>query len=310
MPAAKASESRRTEGSRRPAKRAKRATPGAARAAGRAADAAAEHPLTGHLMRFGYIVRGLIYLLPGALALQLALGTHGEGGAITPTGALAMIGDQPLGRLLLIPVAAGLAGYSLWGVVRAILDPLRRGNSAKGIGKRLGYALSALAFAGLFAATLRFIVGSMSHIPEDRDWTAELLAHPAGAWIIGIIGLCWIAGAGIGEIVLGWTGNFEKDLRKERMTSTERWWAVRLGRVGITARAVVFTIIGILIVAAALHINPQESSGMDAALLELSNQPFGRVLLASVALGLITFGTFSIMCARWMRLPGSGARPR
>jgi hypothetical protein len=293
-----------------PAASAERGAHAAADAVGHAADAAAGHPLTGLLMRLGYIVRGIIYLLPGVLALRMALGTHGGGGggAITPNGAVEMIAQQPLGRFLLIPIAAGLAGYSLWGVIRAVLDPLNRGHSPKGIGTRLGYALSALAFAGLFAATLRFIAGSMAHIPEDRDWTAELFAHPAGRWLVGIIGLCWIAGAGISQIVIGWTGSFEKDLKKERMTSTEHWLAVRLGRVGITVRGVVFTVIGMLIVAAALHLNPQDSRGMDGALLELLHQPFGRALLAFVALGLITFGTFSVMCARWMRLPSS--RPR
>lgn len=272
-----------------------------------AAEDAAEQPMVGRLMRLGYIVRGIIYFLPGLLGLKLALGAgHGGGAAMTPTGALEMIAQHPLGRLLMIPIAVGLAGYSLWGVVRAVLDPLHRGNSPKGIGMRLGFALSGLAFAGLFAAAIRFLAGSMAHIPKDRDWTAGLLAHPGGRWLVGILGLCWIVGAGIGQIVIGWTGSFEKDLETDRMSPGERWWSVRLGRVGIVARGLVFAIVGALLVAAAWRFNSRGSQGIDGALLELLNQPSGRALLAFAASGLITFGIFSMMCARWMRLPSSG----
>ncbi len=282
-----------------------------AHAVGHAADAASEHPVAGYLMRLGFIVRGIIYFLPGILALRLALdapGGGGSGSAITPTGALEMIAQQPLGRFLLIPIAVGLAGYAVWGLVRAVLDPLNRGNSVKGIGARIGYLLSAVAYAGLFVATYNFISGTMAHIPADRDWTAELLAKPSGRWMVGIIGLCWIAGAGITQIVIGWKASFEKDLRQERMSSTERRWAVRLGRVGHVARGVVFTIVGMLVVTAALTIGSQQSRGMDGALLELLKQPYGRILLAAVALGLMVFAAYSMMCARWMRLPSKGPR--
>lgn len=269
----------------------------------RAASAASEHPWIEHSSRFGYVVRGVIYMLPGVLALQLALGAHGA--AITQTGAIEMIGRQPLGRILLIVVAIGLAGYSLWGVIRAVFDPLDRGHSPRGLAKRFGFAMSALAYAGLFAATLRFLSSAVPHAASHQDWSTGLLARPLGAWLVGIIGVCWIAGAGIGEMVRGWKAGFKKDLAFERMGTIERRWAVPLGRFGTVARGAVFTIVGILLVTAALHANPHQQSGMDAALLALAHQPFGRVLLAAAALGLIAFGAYSVMCARWMRMRAS-----
>ena len=75
-----------------------------------------------------------------------------------------------------------------------------------------------------------------------------------------------------------------------------------LGHFGTVARGVVFTIIGVLLIAAAMHANPQRGVGMDGALLALARQPFGRVLLAGAGLGLVAFGLFSAMCARWMRM--------
>lgn len=257
--------------------------------------------------RFGLIVRGIIYFVPGVLAVQLAIGTHG--GAMTQTGAIEMIGHRPFGRALLLAVAVGLAGYALWGVIRAVFDPLHKGHSPLGLAKRFGFATSALAYAGLLVATLRYLSGALSHVAKPNDWTAGLLAKPFGAWLLGIIGLCWIAGAGIGEIARGWRGSFADDLELERRALTERRWAMRLGRSGIVARGAVFTIMGMLLVGAAFHANPQPTGGMDAALLALAHQPFGRLLLAAAGLGLIAFGVFSAMCARWMRMHIGAPRP-
>jgi hypothetical protein len=259
------------------------------------------------LARFGLVVRGIVYIVPGVLALQLGLGTHG--GTMTQTGAIEMIGHQPFGRALLVAVAVGLAGYALWGVIRAVFDPLRKGHTPRGLAKRFGFATSALAYASLLVATLRYLASALTHIAKPYDWTAGLLAKPFGAWLLGIIGLCWIAGAGIGEIVRGWLGSFEEDLDLGRMGSAERWWATHLGRFGIVARGVVFTIIGMLLVAAALHANPHHADGMDGALLTLARQPFGRILLAAAGMGLVVFGLFSALCARWMRMRVVGPAP-
>ena len=267
---------------------------------GRVASAAAGHAWIEGFSRFGYVVRGAIYLIPGVLALEQALGAHGA--AITQTGAIEMIGQQPLGRILLIVVAFGLAGYTQWGVIRAVLDPLHQGHSSRGLARRFGYAMSALAHAGLLAATLRYLSIALPLTGSHQDWSTELLARPFGAWLVGIIGVCWIAGSGIGEIARGWRGGFKQDLAFERMGSFERRWSVPLGRFGTVARGGVFTIVGMLLVAAALHVAPHRQGGMDGALLELARQPFGRLLLGAAALGLIAFGAYSMMCARWMRM--------
>lgn len=261
------------------------------------------------LFRFGFIARGLVYLVPGVLAFYLALGMHGA--MITQTGTIGVVGRQPQGRLLLLFLAVGLASYSLWGFDRAILDPLRKGHSIRGIFERLGFASSGLAYAGLLVATVRFLTSASTspHTAKGRDWAAELLLKPSGAWLLGIVGLGWIVGAGFLQIAIGWRGTFEDDLALERRGQTERLWAVRLGRVGIVARGLVFTIIGILLVTAALHANPHKESGLDGAFLELTRQPFGRILLAAAALGLVAFGVFSMMCSRWMRLGATERAP-
>jgi hypothetical protein len=75
-------------------------------------------------------------------------------------------------------------------------------------------------------------------------------------------------------------------------------------------RGIVFTIIGVFLVATAFHANPHHATGMDGALLGLLRQPFGRTLLGAAGLGLIAFGVFSVMCARWVRIRIDGSALR
>jgi hypothetical protein len=257
-------------------------------------------PWVRRFVRFGLVIRGLTYFIPGAFALAWAFGRHVR--PMTPAGSIDFIGQQPLGRVLLVVVAVGLAGYALWGLVRVILDPLRRGHAPAGIALRIGYAASAIAYLGLLAATVRLVIGSQAHVESGRDWIARLLALPLGVEIVVLVGLCWIFGSGIAQIVMGWRGRFVRDFALEHLGAAERHWALAVGRVGLIARGIVFTIIGILTVAGALHLYPLTDAGLVGALVSLTHPPFGRVLLAAAGLGLMSFGVFSAMCARWLRM--------
>lgn len=252
------------------------------------------------LARFGLVIRGIIYFVPGVFALEWSFGLRHQ--PMDPVSVIALIGRQPLGRALLVLVAIGLAGYAVWGVVRALQDPLRRGHSPAGLALRFGYAMSAVAYLGMLIATVRLLTGGQHSAAVPRDWTLALLARPFGGVIVAIIGLCWIFGSGIAQIITGWGKRFERDLTLERMGRVERGWAVGLGRVGLVSRGVVFTLIGVLLVAVALRLRSESSAGLEGALLELTHQPFGRALLGAAAVGLMAFGAYSAMCSRWMRM--------
>jgi hypothetical protein len=263
-----------------------------------------EHPWVERWSRFGFLVRGLIYVLPGVLALLLALG--GRGAAISPLQAIELVGREPLGRVALAVLAVGLAGYSLWGAIRAVFDPLERGRSPHGIAKRLGYLSSALGYGSLFATTTRLLAGIEPRMSTARDGVARLLEAPLGPWLVGAIGLGWIGGAGVGEIAKAARGDFEKDLQLERMSRTERRVVLWLGRVGIAARGAVLAFIGVSLVVAAWHADAARERDFAEVLFALPRLPFGRWLLGAAALGLIAFGLFSLSCARWMRMRARG----
>jgi hypothetical protein len=252
------------------------------------------------LSRWGLVVRGILYFVPGVSALQWALGHHGQ--PMTQASTIAAIGHQPLGRVLLVVVALGLAGYAAWGVVRALFDPQHRGHGLAGVALRIGYATSAVAYAGLLVATLRLLGGTPVRVTAAQDWSVAVLARPFGGVLVAVIGLCWIFGSGIAQIVTGWHGTFKRDLALERLGRIERGWAITTGRIGLVSRGCVYTIIGVLLVAAAFRVAPDSSTGLEGALIELAHQPFGLTLLGAAGLGLMTFGIYSAMCARWMRM--------
>jgi hypothetical protein len=99
------------------------------------------------------------------------------------------------------------------------------------------------------------------------------------------------------------------DLQLGRMSPMELRWATGLGRVGAIGRGAVFTIVGWCMVLTALHHNPRDAQGIDGALLNLLREPYGRWLLAAAALGIMAFGLFSVLCARWMRIRVAAAGP-
>lgn len=259
------------------------------------------------LSRLGLVIRGIIYFLPGLFAVEWALNHHRR--PMTPASVIDLIGHAPLGRALLVVVACGLAGYAAWGVIRVVFDPQGRGTSPAGLAARFGYATSAIAYSVWLIATLRVLTGSLARVDQPQHWTVAIMARPFGGVVMVGIGLAWIVGAGVTQIVMAWRASFERDLALERVGRTERRWALVLGRIGMFSRGLVFTIIGILLVSAALHSQADSGSGMGEALLELEHQPFGRLLAGGMGLGLMAFGVYSAMSARWMRMHRVAASP-
>lgn len=261
---------------------------------------AARSEWVSRLAQFGYIVRGLVYGTLGLLAIQIALG--GGDRETDQQGAIRALASQSFGGALLIVIAAGLAGYALWGFVRAVFDPLNKGTDLKGWAQRAAYLVSGLTHAGLSIGAIRLLRGAQREGSEQTvSFTASLLEKPFGAWLVGVVGL-WVIGAGIGEFYLAATQNFKKDFELGKLSEGERKLATVLGRIGLAARGVVFSLTGLFVIQAGLTADAQRSRGLDGALEALAASPFGPALLGTVALGLIVFGVYSAFCARWMRL--------
>jgi hypothetical protein len=264
---------------------------------------AAANPWLALLERLGYVVRGALYAVMGLLALRIALSAAG-GQATDLSGSLVFLVSNPLGKLMLIVAAVGLAAYALWGFTRAIYDPLHRGSDASGYMARLGFVTSAVSYAAIVFFALQLLAGSGGPTGDSTQKTiASVLTHPAGGLLTIIIGLVAI-GVAIGQFSEAFRATFKEDLKGAEMSQTERSLAIGLGRFGMFARGVIFLVIGWFILQAGIHHDPAQVQGFGGAFLWLLAQPFGRLLLGIVALGFVALGLHSFACARWIRLMG------
>jgi hypothetical protein len=256
------------------------------------------------LERLGYVVRGVLYVVMGFLAVRIALATPG-GKATDLSGSLVWLIGNPLGKLVLIVTIIGLVAYSLWGFVRAIYDPLHRGRDAKGIMARIGFVTSAVSYLAiaLFAVTILAGQGATSHDSTQKT-VSTLLANPGGGVITIVLGIVAF-GIGIGQFIEAYRATFKNDLKAAEMSASEKEIAIGLGRFGMAARGVTFLVIGWFLFQAGLHHDPAQAHGFGGAFLFLLAQPYGRWLLGIVALGFIALGIHSFACARWVRLMGS-----
>ncbi|ALI97675.1 DUF1206 domain-containing protein [Rufibacter tibetensis] len=246
----------------------------------------------------GYVAKGMVYILVGVLTAMFAFGIGGE--KASNTDALYQVKEFPGGSLLLGILATGLAGYALWRLTQAIKDTENKGTDAKGIGRRLAYAFSGLLYGSL--AFLAFKIGlgnetsSGGSGSREKSVLSELLDHQYGKWVAIAIGLITI-GNGLNQLRKAITSSFLKDVKglpRDRFNFLKK-----AGQAGFAARGVVFCIIGFLFVRAAWRQNPQGAEGTEGAFTFLQTSPFGNVLLAIVAIGLVGYGIFMFVQAKY-----------
>lgn len=251
--------------------------------------------------RGGFVARGVVYGIIGLLALKLAFGAGGK--TTDQKGALETIAQQPFGKVLLVLVAVGLAGYACWRFVRAALGHDRDGKADSG-GERVAAAASGVAYAGLCAIAVSILLGSSqggSGSGGSQKAAGGVLGWPAGQWLVGLAGGVLI-GVGLFQGYRGIKQDFLKDSKTEEMSASVRRWVTRIGVVGHLARMVVFCLIGVFLIKAAIEYNPSAAVGLDGALRKVAAQTYGSILLGVVAAGLVAFALYSLSDARYRRI--------
>jgi hypothetical protein len=251
------------------------------------------------LARAGFVARGVIYGIIGVLAIKLAVGAGGS--TTNQQGALKTIAHQPFGEVLLILVAIGLAGYSLWRVLHALLGHGLE-DSDSGF-ERVAALGSGLVYAGLCAIAVEILLGSGASggSGSTHKTTAGVLGWPAGTWLVGAGGVVLI-GIGLYQGYRGLSKDFLKDSKTEQMSPQVRNWIEWIGSFGHLARMVVFGLVGAFLLKAAIDYSPDNAVGLDGALAKIAHASYGPFLLGIVAAGLIAFGVYSLSDARYRRI--------
>ena len=255
------------------------------------------------LARLGYAIKGVVYLIIGILAVQLAVGSGGK--TTDQKGALQTVSALPFGKFLLVIMTVGLFAFALWCFIQALFDTEGKGTQAKGIIARIGYAAVGIGYASLGFGAFQLLMGSgsagKSSTTNTQDWTALLLKQPFGVALVVIAGLV-VLGIAIYLFAKAYTTKFKDRLSLSSLNARIRQIVINLGRMGYAALGVVFTIIGIFMVVAAIQHKASDAKGLDGALQALTQQPFGQFLLGIIALGLIAYGLYSFVEARYRRI--------
>jgi hypothetical protein len=248
------------------------------------------------IARAGLAARAVVYIMVGVLAAGAAAG---QGRTTDAQGAMRAIGRLDASGVVLLVLAAGLAAYAAWRFAQAIQDLDSHGAGVKGLAIRAGDAASGFGHLALAATAAGFGVSRRSG--TMRAWVARSLAEPWGVWAVGLGGAV-VVGVGVFQFHKAWTANFEKHLRVHQMTDDARRWSRRIGRFGLCARGVTFSIIGWFLIRAAVDLNAREVRDFGGALRTLQAQPYGAYLLGTVALGLVAYGLLSFVDARYRRI--------
>ena len=270
----------------------------------RSARQASDSPWVDRWARLGFVARGVVYLVIGLIALNVAR-NGGRGDDASKEGALREIAERPFGGALLVVLAVGLAGYAMWRASEAVWGKRDEDDEKKRTVKRLASAGRAVLYAAFCITTVRFILSGPSEgsqgDQQEETLVGRALELPAGQWIVAGAGLAIIAGA----IYIGYRGlsqKFNERLDTSEMGPVTGATVDVLGTVGMVARSVVFALAGYLLVRAAIDYDPDEASGLDGTLKTMAQATFGQVILALTALGLVCYGLYSFAEARYRKL--------
>lgn len=246
-----------------------------------------------HAVRVGLVAYGIVHLLIGWLALQLAFGDRST--SVSSKGALHQLAEQPLGLVLIWLIALGLSLLVLWRLLELVAGH-RDADGAELWRKRGVDALKACLYGALALSALSVALGDSSGGSSDT-FTAKLMSVPFGVFLVGAVGL----GIIVYGVAQGWRGLTEKHakhLAAEGRTGEAGKAYLLLGKIGYVAKGVAVVLVGGLFLYAAITHDPKKSGGLDAALQQLLEQPFGQVIIAAIGVGLISYGLFCFARAR------------
>jgi len=250
------------------------------------------------MARFGLSGRGLVYLVVGLIAIQVAFGKSGRA---DKTGALATIRDKPLGGVLLVVLAVAFTGYAGWRLLQGATGHRDEDDGRKRAAKRV----ASLARGGLYVffaySTVRFLVTSQESRDRTEPLTARVMSWPGGRALVLGVGAAFLVAAGY-LLFRGVTQKFLDRLDLRGAPRGAELGAATLGLVGSVSRGVLAGLVGVFLVRAAVTYDPKKAKGLDAALKSLADEPLGGLLIGVLGAGLVAFGLWSFLEARYRKV--------
>jgi hypothetical protein len=244
------------------------------------------------LAKLGFLARAVVYTLLGTIALNTRAKADKGQYAVFES-----LRDMPGGALMLTLTAVGLLAYGVFRLIGALIDIDAEGGGAKGWFKRAGQLVSGIAHTVLAYTAWQYV----SNVEQAKGGgqggqkaARTVLDLPLGELLLGVVGIYFFVVAA-SQAMKAWNASFMRQIDRSAPSYTRP-----LGRAGHAARAVVFAVIGWSLVRAAWFDSVGEAKALGGALASLRDN---EVLYPLVAVGLITFGLFSLILARYRIVP-------
>lgn len=267
----------------------------------------AANTLTSHqkpIAQAGLVAKGIVYCLLGLLAFMAAFNINGQSANKADTaGVFDFINKQTGGQVMLGIIALGLLSYSVWRGIQTFGDTEHKGNDTKGLASRARYLVSGLVYGSIAIYAVNILFSNASSSGDDKQNIAkELLSKPFGQWLVGIAAAI-LLGVGIYQIYYGLSEKYRKHANRVGRSSNKKL-LLMAGKVGYVARGIVWLLIAWLFLKAAIHSNSSEAGDTSKAFSFLNNVSYGSYLLGAVGIGLICYGTFNFIRAKYESFNG------
>lgn len=244
----------------------------------------------------GLLAYGLVHVVIGWLAVMLAFGDRQ--GSATSTGAVQQIAEQPFGGVVVWLIAIGMVLLVGWQLLEAALGH-RDEDGAKRTGKRLLSVGKAVIYGAIGVSAVKVATGSSSQSQGTDSMTAKLMDRPGGQVLVGMVAVALVV-VGCAFLYQAQQEKFLKHLDGEGRSGQSGTAYKWLGKAGYAAKGVAMLVVSSLFGYAAISHEAKKSGGLDQALREILDQPFGPVLLCLVGVGFAAFGLFCFARARYL----------
>ena len=247
------------------------------------------------LAKAGFAARGIVYILFGWIALS-ARGKADEG----QKAVFDKVQDMPMGDVLLTLLALGLFAYGIFRLTSGLLDIEGKGDEPKGLAGRAAQVGSGLFYLLLAYTASQFLGGGKPSGNATGSGSSQTAAKTLLDLDLGDVGL-WLVALGF----LAAAGmQVRKAIKGSHMKQTAPdtpAFAKTLGQIGLVTRGFVFAVIAYSFVKVAETTDPGQAKAGGAAIASLlSSSP---TLYTLVAAGLIVFGVFSLILAKYRVVP-------
>jgi hypothetical protein len=262
----------------------------------------------GKLGRVGYATKGIVYGTIAIIAIYSAI-VGGTSASAENASLFSILAGGWFGIFVLVALMVGMLCYSTWRIfegafllrVRRDAPPLRKFVSGRVV------PFASATFYIIYAVSLVLII-------IDAGGTTGIstaLASSVGGQVILVIGGLILFGVAVEQIVGVCRRKFERDMNRKALEKNKHarravFWC---GSIGITGRACLFALLGVLFMRLAFDpslTTASSKSGFSEAIGQFQTSIYGMIILIIVALGLLVFTLFCFLQVRYKEFLNEG----